>query len=282
MNINKVMIGIGLLTLLSCGYPHEYRPLLELVRSDVRGMEIILSAGSITEGESARAIALIITAGGRKREAAGALWESLDPEVLSVDQAGVITGLAAGRGRVSAVLRGLSAAGEVDVIRRVDYGRIRICEVFYDAEGADDGREFIELCNGNDYDADVSGMMVTDGAPSSGPFEFPAGSLIGANGRVTVAQSGEGFYQLFARYPDFDAFTFTLNNSGETLLLMKPDGAVIDAVYIKGGTGDFAPGEAWGSPLLPAAPSGSSVHRTGPVDTDAFSDWAEGPPSPGE
>ncbi|MBN2158877.1 MAG: lamin tail domain-containing protein [Spirochaetes bacterium] len=282
MKITLRVIKIFSLVLLSCGYPDEYTPLVELVSSNMRGMEIVLPASGLIEGSSTRATALVILSSGKKREVEGISWESLDPDILEVDQTGLVSGLAPGRGRVSASLRDMRAVEEVNVLRRIDYSRIRISEVFYDAEGADDGKEFIELYNGNEYDADISGMMVTDGSTSSRPYVFPVGSVIGAKGYSTVAQSMEGFYLFFGVYPDYDAFTCTLNNSGETVLLMKPCGEVIDVVYIKGGTEDFRPGESWCPGLLPAAASGSSVNRVGAEDTDTCSDWESRSPSPGE
>ena len=143
----------------------------------------------------------------------------------------------------------------------MDYGRILIGEVFYDAAGSDEGKEFIELYNGNEYPCDLSGMLVVDGSASSSPFAIPGGSMVPAGGRVVIASSREGFYALFGAYPDHAGLSFALNNSGETVRLMKKDGSPVDTVFIAGGTADFPAPAGWCAAGAPAAASGESVHR---------------------
>jgi hypothetical protein len=63
-------------------------------------------------------------------------------------------------------------------------------------------------------------------------------------------------------------------------LFIKQDGTPVDAVYIKGGSTEYPTPGSWGSATLPSAQTGNSVYRIHGNDTDSFSDWASGPPSP--
>ena len=123
-------------------------------------------------------------------------------------------------------------------------------------------------------------MQIMDGSPGSTPFVFPAGSCIGAKSYVVIAQSHDGFFNLFGLQPDYSGFTFALNNNGETVLFIKQDGTPVDVVYIKGGSTEYPAPGSWGSATLPSAQTGNSVYRIHGNDTDSFSDWASGPPSP--
>ncbi len=265
----------------SCAYPEEYNPLLEPRARAVSGLEVIIPAARITEEDSVRAEAWLILSDGTKSHADGAAWESLTDDVLSVDGDGTVHGKAPGRGTIRAVRGGMSATGDLEVERRVDYGRIQIAEVFYDAAGSDEGKEFIELYNGNEYPCDLSGMLVVDGSATSCPFVLPGGSMVPAGGRVVIASSREGFYGLFGDYPDHAGCSFSLNNSGETIRLMKRDGAPVDTVFIAGGTADFPAPAGWCAAGFPSAVSGESVHRAAVPGTGTCSDWANGPPTPG-
>jgi hypothetical protein len=276
-----VLAPIALACICSCAYPEKFNPLIQPLYPDLRGIEIVLPAATMYEQETSQATALVILANGKKRPAPDVSWESLDPGILEVDRSGMITGLKAGMGGVCARLYDMSAISAIEVRRKIDYSRIMISEVFYDAEGGDDGREFIEIYNDNEHPCDISGMTVADGSITGTPFAIPAGSLINAKACIVIAQSKDGFYGLFGSYPDFWGSRFILNNSGETVMLKKADGTVIDAVFIKGGTEEFMPTESWGSDSLPSALAGSSVRRINIHNTGTYADWAAGPPSPG-
>lgn len=280
----KIMHGAMLACILitvSCDYPERFRPIPDMRLSRVRGIELFLTADSILEQETLQARAYIILGSGVKKPAESVSWESLNCDILSVDRDGIVTGLSPGRGALRASMGALSATGTLEVVRRIDYSKIMISEVFYDAAGSDDGNEFIELYNDNEYECDIAGMMVIDGSSSSRAFVFPQGSVIGAGACAVVAQSAGGFALLFGINPDYGNFSFSLNNSGEAVMLMKPDGSVVDTVYIKGGTEDFRPPESWGTALLPASPAGQSVQRVDFSSAASGASWASGPPTPG-
>jgi hypothetical protein len=266
---------------ISCDYPERYKPFPAIRGVRVSGVELFLSADSIREQETLQARAYVILDSGRKKPAESVTWETMNEDIVSVDQGGVVTGLRPGSGTIRARVEAMNAIGSVEVLRRIDYSRIMINEVFYDATGSDDGKEFIELYNDNDYPCDISGMMVVDGSTASRAFIFPPGSEIGPASCAVIAQSADGFSSFFGKSSDYGNFSFSLNNSGETVMLMNSDGSIVDTVYIKGGTEEFRPPESWGPALLPAAAAGQSVYRLNYPAVTSGADWSSGPPTPG-
>ncbi len=278
--INGACLAL-LYLIVSCDYPERYGPFLAIGEPRVMGIELFLSTSSILEQETFQARAYAILDNGKKQEVRSAAWETMTGDVLSIDQGGSITGLKPGIGTIRVSSMGVEAVGSVEVRRRIDYSRIMISEVFYDAVGADDGKEFIELYNDNDYSCDIGGMTVADGAESSKAFVFPPSSVMEPKSRAVIAQSIEGFTAAFGTGPDYVPFSFSLNNSGEAVLLMLPDGTVTDSVFIKGGTEDFRPPASWGPPDLPAAQAGQSVFRIDFTGGISSNNWSNGPPTPG-
>jgi len=277
-----VLATAALALLFSCKYPERYNPLLEPRGPDIYGLEIFLPVNRICENETTQAQAMAVLASGKKEPLAAeeVIWDSLNADIASVDADGTVRGLRTGTARIRIRMDSLTAEYEIIVERLVDYSRIMLTEVFYDPAGSDDGREFIEIYNDNEYGFDISGMQIIDGSPSSAPFTFPEGSHIDAKSYVVVAQSQDGFFSLFGRQPDYSGFAFALNNSGETVFFTKKDGSHVDAVFIKGGSAEYPAPASWGSAMLPSAQSGNSVYRINAIDTDSYADWASGPPSP--
>jgi len=272
-----------LLALLSCGYPEEYSFRRPVEGERYTGIEIIPRSAEVAVGGGVKAEAVMIHSSGVKSPAKSldVSWASENDAIACVDGDGLITGIGEGGTRITASLGGFAAECLVRVGRPADYSLVVISEVFYDAVGSDTGKEFIEIHNGSDVPCDISGFYLIDGSPSSSAFVFPAGTVIAAGGRLVVAQSEEEFIGLFGVVPDFAGFSFTLNNSGETVFLEYPDGAIRDAVYIEGGSADFPAPADWGSSLAPASREGFSVMRMVIADSDLSSDWAEGMPGPG-
>ncbi len=274
---------LTLLAALSCGYPDRYESPPPLEGERCRGIEIFPLFAELTVGGSVKAEVLRIHSSGVKSPVEGSLvsWTSEDQKTAGVDAEGMITGIGEGTARITALLGDFWAACEIRVIRPADYSMLMISEVFYDAAGGDTGREFIEIYNNSDLPSDISGFRLIDGSPSSSAFVFPPGAVIAAGGFIVVAQSDVEFFGLFGISPDYTGFTFSLNNSGETVFLEHPDGGVRDAVYIEGGSADFPAPEAWGSDSAPSSREGFSVRRTGIEDSDRASDWMESAPNPG-
>ncbi len=155
-----------------------------------------------------------------------------------------------------------------------------MCEVFYDAVGADDGAEYIEIQNRSQARRSLAGLSVADGTAGKA-FFFPPEAFLEPGERAVIAQSGEVFVAMFGTVPDWTGMAFVLNNGGETVTLYSSSGAVIDRVYIAGGCREHPAPPEWDSNSLPAAPAGQSVHRLDRQDGDTAADWAAGPPTPG-
>ncbi len=283
--LHMILVASCFALVLSCRYPDKYVPIPALQGPEIYGLEILLPADKIAAGETMAAQAMAILSNGRKMtlQAEEVYWESLNSEVVLVDSQGVVTGVGAGNAEILIRMGegGLTAVCPISVERAVDYGRLLISEVLCDPAGTDEGREYIEIYNDNEYDCDVSGMQIVDGNSKSTAFVFPEGSLLGAKNYAVIAQTEAGFLSLFEFKPDYSGFGFSLNNTGETVLLLKRDGAVVDMVYIKGGSSEMPAPELWGSDTLPSAASGDSVSRVNSNDTDTCADWESGPPSPG-
>lgn len=269
------------LILAACSFPAEHNPLLDPRPADVTGVDVVMPA-AICEGETVTARVLAIHRDGTKRPAEGVAWESLAPHVVFIDGTGACRGISPGYGAVRAILGEMSGTAEFEVRPRVDYRNIIISEVFYDAAGSDAGYEYIELYNANPYPCDLEGLGLVDGASSSAPWVFLRGCVAGAESYLVLAASAEGFEGLFGRAPDCAGFTFSLNNSGETVTLTGPrDGEILDRVFIEGGSAEYPAPAEWGSGAFPGAGEGSSVHRLDLADTDTHGDWGAGSPTPG-
>lgn len=267
--------------ILLCGYPERYKGVPD--QDEVAGLEIYLPTRSIFVNEQLQARALLIHASGEKTFADNSeiAWSTDDSGVISIDTEGLLTALRAGEGTIMAITGDLSATDTVIVAGAIDYSKIVLSEIFYDDTGSDEGKEFIEIYNGNNGECDLSDCMLVDGSGSSIPFVFPENSTVIALGIAIVAKSRDDFLIRFGFSPDYSEFTFTLNNSGETVFLMNPDGVVIDCVYIEGGSSDYPADEEWVSLELPSAEEGYSVQRMSFDDSDTFTDWIAGLPSPG-
>ena len=267
--------------ILLCGYPERYKGVPD--QDEVAGLEIYLPTRSIFVNEQLQARALLIHASGEKTfiDNSEIAWSTDDSGIISIDELGLLTALKAGEGAIMAVRGDLCATDTVTVAGAIDYSKIVLSEIFYDDTGSDEGKEFVEIYNGNNSECDLSDCMLVDGSGSSIPFVFPENSTVIALGIAVVAKSRDDFLTRFGFSPDYSGFSFTLNNSGETVFLMDPDGTIIDCVYIEGGSSDYPADEEWDSLEFPSAEEGNSVQRMSFDDSDTFADWIAGLPSPG-
>jgi hypothetical protein len=110
---------------------------------------------------------------------------------------------------------------------------IIINEILPAPEGADDIEEWIEIKNLNEQEVSLSDWKIQDTKGSIGAYVFPKGTKIGANG-----------FLVFSR----PVTKITLNNNGDGLSLIQPNGNVLDFVNYekaeKGKSYDRLPSEA--------------------------------------
>jgi len=97
--------------------------------------------------------------------------------------------------------------------RRIYQKGIVFNEILPSPEGADSENEWIELYNQNDYEIDLSGWIVKDTAGS--PKNYTLNSRIPSYGYLLLKRPETGI---------------TLNNDGDGLVLINPDGEIVDSV----------------------------------------------------
>lgn len=120
---------------------------------------------------------------------------------------------------------------------------ILITEVLPSPLGPDAEEEWIELYNENAQDTDISLWQITDTVGASKTYTFPEKTII----------KGKGFLILYR-----PKSKITLNNQGDTLNLIQPDGNIIDTVAFEKATRDWSysrtvNGWKWSSILTPGA-----------------------------
>ncbi len=279
----RVWSAIFFSIFISCGYPDQYHFSGETSGRERTGIEIVIPSSGIETGDQVQARLLLLFSDGSRliHDGTGVQWASREESVACISESGVITACSAGDAEITAALDDFAASRSIHVAGAQDYSGLALSEVFYDPSGTESGKEFIEICNTGDTDCDISGFRIVDGAASSTPFTFPGGSILARGSRVVIGQSSDGFFSLFGVYPDYAPFSFSLNNSGETVFLLKPDGSVHDVVYIEGGSAEFPASPAWGSASLPSAPEGNSVYRINGSFAGTWQDWGSAGPTPG-
>jgi len=124
------------------------------------------------------------------------------------------------------------------------FADVLITEVMYDPTGTDTGREWIEVCNTGDTDVALSTWRLFEGDTNHkiATTTSSENGILGGHVCAIIADKPDVFASDFPEYTGrvFDS-TFSLNNTGETLILR--DGDLIDrdtTVYdvSAGGAGD--------------------------------------------
>jgi len=153
-----------------------------------------------------------------------------------------------------------------------------VVEAYYRALRAD---EYVVVANPRDVPLDVSGWTITD---QEGTLTFPAGSVIQAGSRATVAQNSTAYWEDTLRDADYRygagnatamaaAGTLQLNNDGDEVILRDASGVTTDA---------FAYGRSpYSGPGWTGAPAGKvgsgqvarRAHEGGWRDTNGSEDW---------
>jgi hypothetical protein len=141
---------------------------------------------------------------------------------------------------------------------------LRISELLYDAEGADDGRVFVELHGPGGLDLEgftLEGVNGSDGRV--GPVLSLSG-LLPEDGFFVIADTAGGTSEIAGANLLLD---FDFQNGPDSVVLRGAGGELLDAL----GYGSFGPDDVFageGSPA-PDAPSGHSLaRRFADLDTD--------------
>jgi hypothetical protein len=131
--------------------------------------------------------------------------------------------------------------------------------------------EFIELFNTGAQTADLSGWQLDDAAGGSSPYSIPGGTTLAPGAFLVYYQSTTGI---------------AINNSGDSVRLLAPDGSVVDEWAFGSDPGDnvswarLPDGGAWHGRGLPT-PGGSNMAlpeppKPTPVPIGVFRTWPAG------
>ena len=128
---------------------------------------------------------------------------------------------------------------------------ILINEILPSPEGADEENEWIELYNSNNSEVDISGWKLKDTVGTPKIFTIPDGTKIAA--QETIA-----FWRPETK--------ITLNNDGDGVVLLKPDGEAADSVsFEKAKTGQAYPAKTINTALPKREKSGNDIVEAGSI-----------------
>ena len=161
------------------------------------------------------------------------------------------------------------------LIPSLAYGQILITEVQPDPRGTDSAGEWIEIHNTSTAAVGLGGWQLHDfsrGQPNRTRFTFPSSATIAVDQVWVIAQTANGFRSLFGLSPTYElresdpavdnmirtggTSQMALSNRGDAVLLLAPDGTVVDAMEWGAQNSRTIPGNPARS-----APSGSSLVR---------------------
>jgi hypothetical protein len=251
--------------------------------NEIKGVEIYNSQKIIRVGDLVAFKLLLIYADGTKAEQKERVsWSSTDESIVKLSLQGELTALKAGVCQVEAKYQKFSTTMQISIEDKTNNLKIKISEVLYDATGTDAGNEYVEIYNSSETEVNIAGYKLVDGDLKSKDFVFAGGTLLPAKSFLVVAQKQDIFLQSYNITNLVGDFTFSLNNSGETIFLKNSNNEIIDALYIEGGAKDYLADLAWGSTGVCKTKSGMSLQRDLTVaDSDTELDWYEGEVSPG-
>jgi hypothetical protein len=88
-------------------------------------------------------------------------------------------------------------------------------EILPSPEGPDETDEWFEILNQNNFEVDLSGWKIKDSAGKTADYIFPSGTKISAAKFLVLTRP---------------TTKITLNNDGDSLNLIRPDGSIADSV----------------------------------------------------
>ena len=124
------------------------------------------------------------------------------------------------------------------------YAGVVITEIMYDLEGADTGREWIEIKN-TGAAVDLTGWKFFENGTNHGLTLFQGNTLLPENGFAIITDNAEKF---LADWPGFSGTifdsAFSLSNTGETLILRDAELADKDTATYSSGLGANGDGKS--------------------------------------
>lgn len=157
---------------------------------------------------------------------------------------------------------------------------ITITEIQYDPPGTDAGHEWIEIYNNQDEAIDLTGWKLFENNVNHGIAAYTESLVLPAGAYAVIADQPA---QVIAAYPTieyvFDS-AFSLNNTGETLVLKNKELVMVDTVTYNatsGGSGNGATLNKVGNAWVPRMPSpGNPPSTTTPSEPNTNSEEGNG------
>ncbi len=141
---------------------------------------------------------------------------------------------------VESSVQSLGESGSASPKAKPDY-RARFTEIFYDAEGSDTDREWVEIQNYGSENIPLGELNLLESGTKHGIEAFSGGEILETGKFLVIADKPEGF---MLDNPTFSGVladsSFSLSNSSETLVLMISGENIDSYAYSSstGGTGD--------------------------------------------
>ncbi|MEE2734976.1 MAG: CotH kinase family protein, partial [Verrucomicrobiota bacterium] len=154
---------------------------------------------------------------------------------------------------------------------QLDVPSLVINEIHYDEADKTVTAEFIEVYNPTEAAVSLEGWEISGGVD----FLFPPATSIESGAYLIIAQDPATIESKFRRGGALGPWSGRLRNSGETVNLRDPEGAVVSQV-------DYRLGFPWptvGDLVGGVSPSIQLIHPA--LETDLGGSWRSGRPSPG-
>ncbi len=154
---------------------------------------------------------------------------------------------------------------------QLDEPSLVINEIHYDEADKTVAAEFIEVYNPTESAISLEGWEISGGVD----FLFPPATSIESGAYLIIAQDPATMESKFRRGGALGPWSGKLRNSGETVNLRDPDGAVVSKV-------DYRLGFPWptvGDLVAGVSPSIQLIHPA--LETDLGGSWRSGRPTPG-
>lgn len=141
----------------------------------------------------------------------------------------------------------------------VSFAQVVISEIMYDLEGADSGREWIEIYNNGNSDVDLTGWRFFEGGTNHKLKLVQGDIVISSGGYIVITDNSDKF---LADWPGFSKTifdsSFSLKNIGESITIRNSDLVDIDSVTYSsewGASGDSNSLQLANGSFIPASPT---------------------------
>lgn len=174
--------------------------------------------------------------------------------------------------RVYTQLLWIVTAVSVLAVPMVASAAVEISEIMYSPEGADGGLEWVEVHNTGDQSVTITNWNLRENQTDHRISAVNGGKTVSAGSFAVLADDPAQFSQKFnASGPVFDS-AFSLNNSGESLVLVGPEGSSVNSVSYP--AQDAADGTGRSLQLsegswIAADPTAGGTNASKPADTSS-------------